>query len=228
MKTNPNYFRRILSLVGNRYALLATAAGLLLSLSACSTPQHASKGATVAESPASPELLVKNIKGVLPKGWEVSWDPQYRWIEVTRLEETMFSGGANYNPNPAPFKGRYKIGLPVKDFMTAEEYERLSAENHAIRGALEKLELQMQAIPRSVSGFTPVNPDQQARVEAYETVKKQLHPLPDYYFKDISVDWLSPELQRLALPVNDQIRAECGVVAKQVQGLLSAYPAGTK
>jgi hypothetical protein len=228
MKTHPNNYRRILDLVCDRGVLVAAAMGLLLTLSACSTPQHSLKGTSASDSPASPELLVKNIRGVLPKGWEVSWDPQYHWIEVSRLEETLFSGGANFNPNPAPFKGKYKIGLPVRDFMPVEEYQRLVAENHAIRGALEKLEVQMQAIPRSIGGFTPVNPDQQGRVEAYETVKKQLHPLPDYYFKDISVDWLSPELQRLALPTDDQVRAECGAVAKQVQALLNTYPTGTK
>jgi hypothetical protein len=204
-----------------------TVAGLLailISMGACSTQPHSAKGVQAAQTSGTPEVLTRKIIAILPPGWEASWDSQYRWIEVARTAETEFSGGGNYSPTGGPFKGKYKIGLPVRDFMQSEEYRRLSTENCAIRAALQKLEAGMQAIARRGDAFAPVNPEQMARVDAYETVKKQIHPLPDYYFRDVSLDWLSPETQKLALPTDATVRGECEQVCSNIQKLLSTYP----
>ena len=133
--------------------------------------------------------------------WEVTYKPQYDLIEVQLEQVVIISPDSNFNANPVlnehpadadrPFPlGRPFFWLRVKPFVSPEEYTRLKAENEAIEKRLDEMSEQMQRwrIAHKFDSFMPKNEEEKKKVDAYNNLKNSRHDLPDFYFRNVSLE----------------------------------------
>lgn len=84
------------------------------------------------------------------------------------------------------------FSLRVLGKIEPAEYERLAAENARIRKEADAIYevLNHKRIDRKFDSFSPREEEDKKLVAKYESLKASLHPLPDGYFQDISLDWV--------------------------------------
>jgi hypothetical protein len=115
------------------------------------------------------------------------------------------------------------IDLNIKPFIPLETYQALREQNRAVFARLDDLESQMRDIPRTQAGYAPRTPDQEKRVQDFLAVRGQIQFLPDFYFRDISLEWLGDDTF-MRQPRDPAVRAEYQQVAARVKSILTPYP----
>lgn len=106
------------------------------------------------------------------------------------------------------------------------EYRRLATENIRIRTELHALYecLVKRRVGQKFDSFFSHNDEDKKLVAHYEARKKSLNRLPDFYFRNISLEWVhNPSPRNI---VEDRNATGCEQVRCKVLKLLSKYNAG--
>lgn len=174
-------------------------------------------------------VLVQRIHAALPRGWSVSYDKKFHGLDISRDRKVLATVYViNGPPMQKPELTKFCISFRVVDFMSPDDYQKLSAENAKTQKSLSALyeELEKKHISHKFDSFSPDTEEDKAAVARYEAMKKSLHSLPDFYFRDFSLDWVigSPSSFGPSIYIeDDKIRDECTRVEKKVIGLFSTY-----
>ena len=128
--------------------------------------------------------------------WNVTYQPQYGIIAVKRDQEVLMRPSAVINGNGearSPQLAHPGFTLLIEPFVSPTEYARLQAENDATRKQLSEMYDQMlhQRISHKFDSFLPKNEEEKKKVDAYNKLKGTTHHLPDYYFRGVSLSWMS-------------------------------------
>lgn len=193
-------------------------AAVLGAVTLCSPDCRAQPSPAMRSALSTPERLVAGIRSLLPAGWSAAWDAPAQWITVTRAEATIMVGGLNAPDAGNPSMDDYQIVLRIGEPVTPEQYKRWAADNARITARLSEMQEGMRSISRKFDSFLPRTPEEKQRVREYEAVKHTLHRLPDYYYGDISLDYLFP---RYRGPRDQQVAEECERVKRAVLELLT-------
>lgn len=171
--------------------------------------------------------LVLRIRTVLPKGWTVSYEKSYSWLEISRNKSVLLlSELPNLPPGEKPTLRKWLFAFRAMAFVSPADHDRLSAENKRIQNEADALyeELVKRRISQKFDSFSPSTEADKVDVARYEKLKASLHKIPDFYFRDISLKLGigSPD-RPWGFIVNEREREECAEVEKKVIELLSAY-----
>ena len=82
------------------------------------------------------------------------------------------------------------FSLRVQPLIAPAQYARLKAENRAIGQQLEQMQQQMESISHKFDSYSPRTKEEKKQVEDYNRVKAKYHPLPTFYFRDLSLSWV--------------------------------------
>ena len=174
--------------------------------------------------------LLGKIRSQLPKGWAVSYDKKYGWLEVDR-DEAALAQQTYINMNPddmgKPIQIRYGFAFRVEDAVSPTKYHRLKVENAKIQKQVIALceDLEKRHVYQKFDSFLASTPSEEVVVARYNSLKNSLHHLPDFYFRNISLSWggLSLSEETELYIIDDKIREECEQVRQNVVKLLSKY-----
>jgi len=190
------------------------------------------KDANEPKSAASPiDDLLGAIRAVLPQGWrvETTTGPGTKTITVSRDQPVLgFTDGINgpgRMPGEKPAPQQFVWIFSVMPAVSLGEHRRITAENSRIHHELDALakELNARGIAQKFDSFAPGDDEERAAVTRYETFKKSLRELPDYYFKDLGLTLIHPGTTIFIELSDEGERAECERVEKAVFALLTSY-----
>lgn len=179
----------------------------------------------------SVSVLVERVRTAIPQGWTVTYDMKDSWLEISRDKKALASVYVINGPGhqeQKPERIKVTLAFRVVDFITPENYSKISAKNMIIEKSLsvQYKELEKKQISHKFDSFSPTTEEDKVAVARYEALKNTLHSLPDFYFRDISLTWEigSPSSYGPAIDITDvKIRDEYTQVQKKVLGLLSTY-----
>jgi hypothetical protein len=185
--------------------------------------------ASAGQQDQTANALLANVRAELPKGWTASYDEEDSILRVSRDEMVSSSSTApNLPMNEKPERRKFSFSFRVGPGVSPAEHRRLSTENAKIQKEASAIyeDLVKKRVPHKFDSFLPDTDSERATVARYEALKKSLHDLPDYYFRDISLQWVwgSPRIPRIFVR-DDKIRDECAQVRERVVKLLSIYNA---
>ena len=128
--------------------------------------------------------------------WDVTYQPQYGTIKVERDQEVLMESGVVINGDGKkrpPTLARPGFTLLIESFLSPAEYVRFKAENDAVYKQLDEMYEQMlhQRIDHKFDSFLPKTEEEKKTVDAYDKLKRKIHHLPDYYFRNMSVSWVT-------------------------------------
>jgi len=180
--------------------------------------------------------LVRAIRAQLPPGWEAFGElwPIGQLIRIVRLQPTRIAQpmspsmgfGDDDAAKPNPFQ-RFELTLYTEPFIAPTDYPQLKIDNDAVYQKLHQLGEQMQDIPTMKGQYSPETPEHKKQFEEYERVRETLRHVPEFYFRDVSLNfdsWNWHNNKHNYLLVHDKaIRAECKEVTQRVINLLSSY-----
>lgn len=173
------------------------------------------------------DVLLKNIRAALPEGWTTSFDQEHSWLAISRDKAVLSSSAL---PNSPPFEkpepSTFRFAFRVAAAISPAEFRRLSAENTKIRTEAIALydDLLKRRVPHKFDSFAPRTDLEKADVALHEALKKSLHSLPDFYFRDISLRWQlgAPDAPAIII-ADDKIREEYKRVQEKVVNQLAKY-----
>ena len=121
-----------------------------------------------------------------------------------------------------------QFSLRILDKVEPAEYERLAAENARIREEADTIYhgLNERRIHRKFDSFLPQEDEDKKLVAKYENLKASLHPLPDGYFQDISLEWAlnGPDSRATTTrPVDHSLAQEFERARDVVRKLMTPY-----
>ena len=85
-----------------------------------------------ADEPAVGRLL-RSIRAELPKGWTVSYDKDYAWLEVSREKAVLSISALPNSGFEKPERRTFTFAFRVVAAVHPTEYRRLSIENAQIQ-----------------------------------------------------------------------------------------------
>lgn len=175
-------------------------------------------------------LLLREVRGELTKGWTASYDKKYAWLAISREEAvSSFSTLPNGPPDEKPEMTKFVFPFRIMAAIPPNEHRRLMAENAQIQREANTLyeDLKRRGLQQKFDSFGWKTDDDKRDVARYEALKKSWHSLPEFYFRDISLRWEhgSPEFPAIDI-IDERIREECRRVQKKVLKLLTAYEVG--
>ncbi|BCM91314.1 hypothetical protein IAD21_03184 [Abditibacteriota bacterium] len=236
-------------------AMFFSVLGLLLVTPLWANPQNKmpnSPEERVRRRDATASALTRLISSKLPEqdranipagteiwSWNVSYQPQYDTIEVRRDPAVLMTPSIGIN-GPAIVKRTQVLSHPtfafrIEPFISPKEYARLKSENATINQRLTQMAGQMRDIRHKFDSYLPKTEVEKQKVDAYNKLKRSLHDLPDFYFRDITLSWLAigddflfhqPGETPLSLKQTDEKkgwRYERVQAVKAVLALLSRY-----
>ena len=173
--------------------------------------------------------LLQKVRAELPKGWTARYDKEYSWLEVSRDESVLaLSAVPNGSPDEKSERWQFRFSFRVLPFVPHLEYQRLSVENEKIQKKAHEIyeALGKRHVDQKFDNFFPKTDEDKQMVAQYEALKKSLHRLPNFYFRDIGLDWLfnSPDNPKIDV-LDEGVRDECENVRNIVISLLSKYDA---
>jgi hypothetical protein len=171
--------------------------------------------------------LLRGIRAELPKGWTASYDKEHALLGVSREEAVLATWvNPNMSGDEKPERRNFTFTLRVVAAVHPTEHSRLSVENAHIQKKADALhdDLVSKKVSCKFDSFLPTTNEEKAAVAQYETLKKSLHRLPDFYFDDISLEWgFNPPYGFGFIVADDHIHEECKGVQEKVGKLLSKY-----
>ena len=227
MKISPIIFLLSLVFAGCAKDQLLSTARRLPNDSGSAEVPVAGPGQTIAD-------LLQRIRSQLPRHWTVSFEKEPSWIVanivVSRNKPVLLALNAdipNANPFEPPTRGKFSFAFYVVPFMPGAEYHRLDAENTRIRQEMATLyeTLDKMHLPRKFDSFTASDDPSRKLIERYESLKGSLQTLPDFYYRDISLQraWWSWAGPPYYVVIDDAVRQECARVFGKVLGELGKY-----
>ena len=192
---------------------------------------RASAGNTPGKQPEpTVDRLLRVIRAELPEGWTASYDKEGSWLKVSRDEPVLSFSALPNRPagGEKPERRTFVFAFHVAAVVHPAEYHRLRAENAKIQEKVTALykELVRKKVSGKFDDFLPSTDEEKASVAQYETLKESLHPLPDFYFNDISLEWgFNSPVRPIISVTDDHLRDECKGVQEKVIKLLSKYDA---
>jgi hypothetical protein len=181
---------------------------------------------SAATEPRASELL-QRIRSQLPKGWTASYDSESSWLEITRMKPVLWLPSIpNRSIAHKPEQGTFAIAFRVVPYVAPSEYRRLKQENDRLGKEANALyEDLSKRVPLSKGSLRPSTDAEKKEVERYDQIMKSIRSLPDYYFRNIALQWAWPWWSRYPYSdVHDQAtREECEQVQQKVLKLLSSY-----
>jgi len=176
--------------------------------------------------------LLRTIRSKIPEGWTASYQKQYSWLEISRRKSVLGDYPApsclgDY-PQKNMVRGRVSFSFRITEGVSPVEYKRMSVENAPVLKNLNALtaDLEKRNVRTDKDGsYVPrTDPDKQL-VDQYNALKKTLHHVPGYYFRNISLDLegFPGEDSFSFIPQDNQVLEECGRVRKTLIKLLSKY-----
>lgn len=179
------------------------------------------------EKETTAQELVGVIQKNIPKGWLVTYEPEYNWIEVVMQRPVMPSpNNPNISIDERSALGRYRFTFRVETYISPVDYKKQSEENSKIRRQLNAMSVDMRLISHKFDSFPSKNDEEQKKVNEYNALKGQLLHLPDFYYKDISLSWgMAEGKSSVSSVVEDNARKECNQTLETVLGIVSKYDA---
>lgn len=176
--------------------------------------------------------LLQSIRAALPKGWSVTYDAEYSYLEIQHDEPVV---GTFYAPNMSvddfkPKLSTYQFSFRVVNYVTPAQYQRWFTENAKTQKEADVIfaDFEKRHLYGKGDKLWPKTDADKAAAARYEELIKSKRDLPDFYFQEISIRWLygSPEMDGLQkFHVKDErIRGECSKVRERVSKLFSKYP----
>jgi len=162
---------------------------------------------------SSVNQLLRGIRGELPKGWAVSYDEEYEWLEVSRNEAIVsLSALPNGDLFEESEQRTFAFAFRVIEAVNLKDYRRLRADNERTKTLMIAMyqDRTNKRISHKFDSFVPKNKEEEMAVAQYEALKKSLHTLPDFYFGTISLRWaFNSSDNRVMSIVDDRVRDEC-------------------
>lgn len=171
--------------------------------------------------------LVRSIKSVLPPGWSVSYGQENSSLEVVRRNKVLASSALPNSGLPEePELHRFYLLFRIHPKISRVDYQRMKSENQKKRKEINFLynDLVKRRVNHKFDSFSPSKEKDKKDVVRYNALKRSLHELPDFYFEDLTVNWVvgSPEYPMIYVE-GDKIRAECENTRKKIVAIFSAY-----
>lgn len=180
---------------------------------------------------AAVEDLLRQVRAALPEGWRASYEKEYSYLQVARDRPVLANRFViNGTPFTEPKLQEFGFSFRVLPYVRPEDYRRWRLENVKLeerRSALYE-ELVKRRVGHKFDSFIPRTDQEKAAVAEYEALKGG-HPLPDFYFGEISLRWIEGSLSSNPSPdwefADERVGAECRQVQSKVLSLLSTYEA---
>lgn len=176
------------------------------------------------------DALEELIRAELPKGWRVSYKKGDECLKVTRSKEDLSrTAFANTHPDEKPERRSFALSFRIHPLVTLEEYRRLVGENAKISLEMEKLYeiLQGRGMSQKFDSFIPEKEEDKKLVDRYEALRKSIHDLPDFHFRDISLTWIYGSSDFPLIYMTDEsVQKECEEVRNTVVKLFQPYEGG--
>lgn len=178
--------------------------------------------------------LVRQIRGVLPLGWEVSLvetvsTPSSEWIEISRVERTKVAERYGISDNPINHveESRHlsfaQMTFYIAPLLTPAQYGWRKEENAQIAQRLDALD-EKEQLPRSKGQVSEDSRDdsKNAQVARYKWLQRLQQTLPDFYFEDVSLyqSGFSTSTEEVE---NLKVRREYEIVQAQILKFLKRY-----
>jgi hypothetical protein len=179
------------------------------------------------ESGASIDKLLLTVREEIPSTWSVFYEKQYNWLEISRNTSVM---AASARPNlsvgeKADLK-QFSFAFRVSPKMPPEEHQKLMAENVIIQNKAYLIydDLIKRHVSHVFDEFSPETEEDKKLVDQYDSFKKSLHDIPEFYFHEISLKWIvnSPNNPVMS-PIDSKTQVECDDIRDKVANLLSKY-----
>lgn len=168
------------------------------------------------------DALIQSICKVIPNGWTVSYKTEDSWLAISKDDPVWLrSESPNASSAAEPEKGQFTLAFRISPAISSAQYEQLAAENTNTRKEMADIyqDLINRRVNRKFDEFFPKNDTDKAIVARYETLKKSLHELPEYYYRDISLETGLPPVDITDAKNHD----ECSRVQEEVLNLLFKY-----
>lgn len=181
-----------------------------------------------AAKPASVTInaLIAQIRAKLPQGWTVTLDSErdkdgdamldINCIAKVLAEDTL----PNSPPVQKPELVSYWMVLHAEPYISKEEYRRFQAENERTQKKLNALrdDLIRRGVAQKFDSFS-ADGENRDEVGEYDRLKQSLHRLPDFFFKDISLELQTCDYE----PTDAKMVGECDSARAAVIAGLSRY-----
>ncbi len=144
------------------------------------------------ERDATAAALVRLISARLDNDfWRVDYQPQFDLIEVQSRKPDWVMPGVLINSPPLdrikPELINFGFSLRVKPLVSPADYARFQSGNAAIHMQLAQMQKQMKDIGHKCDSYLPKDAAEKKRVDAYNNAKDNIHSLPLFYFRDLSL-----------------------------------------
>jgi hypothetical protein len=179
--------------------------------------------------PQTIDALTTALKSELPPGWSLVYERRFGTIEISRDHAALVDRNA---PNAAvpekPVPRTIEIDLKIVPFVAPENYPRSKAENKEVQGILGAIERQFNADGLSAGpdgAYIDDGRADPAAISYYNKNRSKLRSLPQFHFRDVSLDWGFGYSDDLGFypwpPVDPGVLRECKDVVKKIEGMLS-------
>ena len=213
----------------------AVAFGVVLSLSIAQAEEPPPWRIIPPASPTEKELLGR-LRKVLPEGWAAQYtthDGKDHFLEFKRLRATPVESTIPNGPqDEEPTRETMSFDLQVLPLLPVDAYRNLSREN---RGKQRRMDTLYRAL--SHGGLAPsqsgdflwpthkLTNEDRRNIAEYRQLQNELHHLPEFYFRNISLDWTTNENGGFYpyAPVEDAVLTECREAIKKIEAVLSKY-----
>jgi hypothetical protein len=177
------------------------------------------------------DALEELIRAELPRGWRVSYVKVDKCLKVTRIKKDLSrSVFPNQPPDEQDERRSFALAFRIHPLVSQEEYRRLAGENARISQEMEKLYeiLDGRGMSRKFDTFFPEKEEDKMLVQRYEALRKSIHDLPDFHFRDISLTWIygSSDFPLISM-IDESVQKECDDVREKVVKLFRKYEVGT-
>ena len=183
------------------------------------------------------EALLQKIRATLPKGWSVAYEKENSCLEITRDDPVL---GNVLLPNlpPPDLEGSrskmetYSFVFRVVDFVTPAHYQIWVKENSRVEKEARLIwdDFKKRRLLKKGERLAPKTDEDRVAAKRYEELIESKHDLPDFYFQQISMQWLRnspPPAERgwsgRLYVSDDSTREECERVRENVVKLLAKY-----
>jgi hypothetical protein len=197
---------------------------------------------TRSEATPEEEALMAKIRTVLPAGWTVNRNHDDKRDVAERIvierEKPVPAawpsgeGGSLNGSNESTTNNEHvEYWLIEMEYVSPAGYQKSKALAGKVQAAYQNL--LMRGIPQAIMDeehdFSPHTPEEAARVNAYNTLRAQIGPMPEFYYQNLSY-YLSGSLFLTTssyygqATIEDPAEArECADVEKKVKSLLTLY-----
>jgi hypothetical protein len=183
--------------------------------------------------PPSPnvDVLTTALKSKLPPGWSLVYKKNLDMIEIRRDHDALVSrNDPSVTVPEKPVPRRIEFDLKIVPFVAPEDRRQFKEQSAEVKGMLAALERQFAADGLSPDADGIYNPDGRedpAAVTYYMKNRPRRHTYPDFYYRDMSLNWEYGYSEHLGIypwpPTEPKVLGECKDVIKKIEGVLSSY-----